>query len=155
MNLLNVASGQTALNATLSSLRSASQSVANLFNSRVPTSFGTTLQELEESQNGSQAAGLSAAARQNIVATLSNSRAEVESASTEENASGLAAIFGNGVATADVVSNSTGAATTIGGAASQTTTSTAQPVAAPAPYAPPKPIAPILASTGPRITRSK
>ena len=144
MNFLNIESRQSALDATLSSLRSASQSFANLFNSRVSTSFGTTLQELEASQDTSQAAVFNTAARQNLVATLSNYRATEENASTEEsapaeeNASGLAAVFGNGMATPVTATNSTGPATNSGslGVGSQTSMPTVQPAAAPTPYAP-------------------
>ena len=136
MNFLNIASRQTALNATLSSLRSASQSFANLFNSRASASFGTTLQELEASQDSSQATAFDTPARQNLVATLSNYRATEENASAEENASGLAAVFGNGIATADTASNSTSSATSSGGSGTPTSTSTVQPAAAPTPYVP-------------------
>jgi hypothetical protein len=129
VNFLNIGSRETALNATSSPLRSAFQSFANSFNSRVSTPFGTTLQELEASQPANQAAVFNSVARQNLVATLSNSRA------TEENASGLAAVFGNGIATAATVSNSTSRATSSGGSGSASSTSTVQPAAPPTPYA--------------------
>lgn len=141
MNFLNIGSRETAQNATLSSLRAVSQTFSKLFNSRASTAFGTTLQELETSQMANQAAGSNSAARQNLVASLSNSRAALA------NGSGLAGAFGNGLAgngTSEsastglieqiIASEQSGAGTPR--AISEPSTSTVTPAAPPTPYTP-------------------
>jgi hypothetical protein len=143
VNFLNIGSRQTQ-NATLSSLRAVSQTFSKLFNSRVSTPFGTTLQELETSQMANQGAAPNSAERQNLVAMLSNSRA------TRANASGLAAGFGNSISNAATPGNTPETAATglieqiIAGqqasgtprSISQPSDSTVTPAAAPTPYTP-------------------
>jgi len=144
VNFLNIGNRQTQ-NTTLSSLRAVSQTFSKLFNSRVSTPFGTTLQELETSQMANQGAMSNSAARQNLVAALSNSRA------TLANASGLAAVFGNGISNPGTPGNTSETAVTglieqiiageqasghTPGPISQPNDSTVAPAAAPTPYAP-------------------
>jgi len=131
VNFQNVGSRQTALNATLSPLRALSQNFSKLFNSRVSTPFGTTLQELEASENANQAGIGANATRQNLVAELSNSRA------TAATPSGLAAIFG-GISTANTAGSNSGSVplTTAVGSSGQAETSSVTPASAPTPYTP-------------------
>jgi hypothetical protein len=140
VNFLNIGSRETQ-NATVSPLRAVSQTFSKLFNSRASTAFGTTLQELEASQMANQGALANSAMRQNLVTTLSNSRA------TMANSSGLAGAFGNGIAgNGTSESPSTGLIEQIiaseqssGNAPkviSEASTSDVTPAAPPTPYAP-------------------
>ena len=144
MNFLNIGSRQTQ-NTTLSSLSAVSQTFSKLFNSRVSTPFETTLQELEASETANRAAASNSATRQNLVATVSNSRA------TLTNASGLAAVSGNSVSTAATPGSTSETASTglieqiiaseqasgdTPRSISQPSDSTDAPAAAPTPYTP-------------------
>ena len=128
MNFLNIGNRGSVQNSAFSSLRAASQSFAKLFNSKGSTSFGTTLQELENSQAANHATAASSLLRQNLVAPLSNSRATAGNASVGK-ASGLAVIFGGGTSTGN-----TAKASPASGSASDT--STVEPAAPPTPYTP-------------------
>ena len=142
MNFLNVGNRETAQHPTFTALRAVSQRFSKLFNSRAPSAFGTTLQELEASEMQNRATASGPAARQNLVATLSNSR-------ISSPASGLAAIFGGGASTAVMGGNQsatpgliqqqlTGGQPAIGApkSISQSDTSTVAPAAPPTPYVP-------------------
>jgi hypothetical protein len=136
VNFLNIGNRGSVQNSAFSSLRAASQSFAKLFNSRGSTSFGTTLQELENSQIANLTTAANSVLRQNLVAPMSNSRATAADASTGNpstapagNASGLAAIFGGGISTGSTAKASPASSVA-------TATSTVEPAAPPTPYTP-------------------
>lgn len=150
-NLDNRAAGSTDIG---SQLRAKAQTTAKSFNSGVSSAFGKTLSEFETSKGTSGSAAKSTAFRQDLVATVSNSRATLASGASGTPSSEIAprtsSLLSATPATAAIVTTSTPASTgtsTVSGlqgwieAADQTasaaTPATTAPNASPTPAAPP------------------